>query len=307
MWKTWALDRSTLSRTAVRLRLVTSAGDFQCSRAGASAIMLWGWSWSSELGLSVSRVPGGKGGAPVPSARVSYTKKWSGPRHPSNGFVTRFGRQRASKGAKKLSFGGLEPGFFVQNLKSSDCATDSLFTMFFNENTLQNHLNIVKVCALHGILDVIAFCPLYLCFQLQLLSVWEQNRARQGLPGHHSRMKKYVQNALWKRARRPIEPLSAQIASKTAKMVPNGAKRALEMRQNHIQKGNHIVSKIMIARITIASILQTQFIDSFVEQRVRILHIQFRAWMFGQISTKTCFVAARAGKQTHFSRWGAFL
>ena len=67
-------------------------------------------------------------------------------------------------------------------------------------------------------------------------------------------MNKYVQNAVWKRARRPIEPLSAQIASKTAKMVPNGAKRALEMCQNHIQKDNHVVSKIMIARITIALI-----------------------------------------------------
>ena len=82
-------------------------------------------------------------------------------------------------------------------------------------------------------------------------------------PGDHSRMKKCVQNALWKRARRPIEPLSAQIASKTAKMVPNGAKRALKMCQNHIQKDNHIVSKIMIACSTIALILQTHFTVSF--------------------------------------------
>ena len=96
-------------------------------------------------------------------------------------------------------------------------------------------------------------------------------------PGDHSRMNKCVQNALWKKARRPIEPLSAQIASKTAKMVPNGAKRALEMCQNHVQKDNHIVSKIMIARIAIASILQTHFIDSFVEQRVQILDILFIA------------------------------
>ena len=54
-------------------------------------------------------------------------------------------------------------------------------------------------------------------------------------------MKKCGQNALRKRARRPIEPLSTQIAFKTAKMVPNGGKRALEMRQNRIQKSNHIV------------------------------------------------------------------
>ena len=53
-------------------------------------------------------------------------------------------------------------------------------------------------------------------------------------------------------------------------MVPNGAQRALEMCQNHIQKDNHVVSKIMTARIAIASILQTHFIDSFVEQRVQI-------------------------------------
>ena len=62
-------------------------------------------------------------------------------------------------------------------------------------------------------------------------------------PGSVARMKKCVQNALWKRARRPIEPLSAQIVSKTAKMVPNGAKRALKMCQNRIQKDNHMVSK----------------------------------------------------------------
>ena len=57
-------------------------------------------------------------------------------------------------------------------------------------------------------------------------------------------------------------------------MVPNGAKRAFEMCQDHVQQDNHIVSKIMIARITIASILQTHFIDSFAEQRVQILYIQ---------------------------------
>ena len=121
--------------------------------------------------------------------------------------------------------------------------------MFSNENTIQNHLNIVKVCALHCILDAIEFCLLYLCFQLQLLPIWGQNRTRQGALEDHSRMKKCAQNALWKRARRPIEPLSAQIACKTAQMVPNGAKRALKMCQNH-KKNNHIVSKIMIARIT---------------------------------------------------------
>ena len=90
-------------------------------------------------------------------------------------------------------------------------------------------------------------------------------------------MKKCIQNALRKRARRALEPLSAQIASKTAKMVSNGAKRILEMCQNHVQKDNHIVSKIMIARITIASTLQTHFVDSFVEQRVQISHIQLIA------------------------------
>ena len=87
-------------------------------------------------------------------------------------------------------------------------------------------------------------------------------------------MKQCIQNALWKRVRRPIEPLSAQIASKTGKMVPNGAKRALDMCEKHVQKDNHLVSKIMIAPIAIPSILQTQLIDSFVEHRVQLLHIQ---------------------------------
>ena len=66
-------------------------------------------------------------------------------------------------------------------------------------------------------------------------------------------------------------------------MVPNGAKRALEMCQNHAQKDNHIVSTIMIARITTASILQTHFIDSFAEQRVQFLHIRFIVKMRNQI------------------------
>ena len=65
-----------------------------------------------------------------------------------------------------------------------------------------------------------------------------------------------------------MESLSVQIASKTAKMVSNGAKRALGMCQKHVRKDNHVVSKIIIPSITIASILQTHFIDSFVEQRV---------------------------------------
>ena len=179
--------------------------------------------------------------------------------------------------------------------------------MFLNENTLQNQLNIVKNVRLTPYFGCNWFFSLYLCFQLQLLSIWEQNQDRQGVPEDHPRMKKCVQNALGKKARRPIEALSAQIASKTAKIVPNGAKKGFKMCQNHIQKDNHIVSKIMIARITIAVILQTDFTDSFVEQHVEILHIQFIASMRGQISNKTCSVAARAGKQTQFSKWGAFL
>ena len=96
--------------------------------------------------------------------------------------------------------------------------------MFSNENAIQNHLTIVKVCALHCILDAIELCLLYLCFQLQLLLIWEQNQARQGVREDHSKMNKCVQNARWNQACRPIQPLSAQIASKTAKVVPNGAK-----------------------------------------------------------------------------------
>ena len=71
-----------------------------------------------------------------------------------------------------------------------------------------------------------------------------------------------------------MESLSAQIASKTAQMVPNDAKRALETCQKHMRKDNHVVSKIIIPPITIASILQTHSTDSFVEQRVQILHIR---------------------------------
>ena len=121
----------------------------------------------------------GEGGVPPPpvlSARVSYIKKWNDPRPPLNGFVARFGRQRPSNGAKKLSLGGLEVGFFVQNLKCSDYATDSLFTMFLSENTHRNHLNIIEKCAFHRLLNGIAFFPLYLCSKLQLLSIWEQSR-----------------------------------------------------------------------------------------------------------------------------------
>ena len=66
MLKTWALDRSTLSGAAVRLRSGTSCGDFPCSRAGANAILSWSWNWSSELGPSAPKLTGGGGGVPPP-------------------------------------------------------------------------------------------------------------------------------------------------------------------------------------------------------------------------------------------------
>ena len=138
----------------------------------------------------------------------------------------------------------------------------------------------------------------------------EQNQARQGAPRGGARMKKCVQNALWKRACRPIEPLSTQIASETAKMRSNDAKRAQKSPQNGSEsytKKTTTFSKIMIARSTIALILQTHCSNSFVKQHVQVLHIQFIASMRAQNSNKTCFVAARASKQRHFSRWGAFL
>ena len=128
--------------------------------------------------------------------------------------------------------------------------------------------------------------------------------------GGGARMKKCVQNALWKKACRPIEPLSTQIASKTAKMRSNDAKRAQKSPQNGSEsytKKTTTFSKIMIARSTIALILQTHCSNSCVEQHVHVLHIQFIASMRAQNSNKTCFVAARASKQRHFSRWGAFL
>ena len=65
-----------------------------------------------------------------------------------------------------------------------------------------------------------------------------------------------------------MESLSAQIASKIAQIVPNGAKRPLETCQKHVRKDNHVVSKIIIPSITIASILQSHYTDLFVEQRV---------------------------------------
>ena len=76
--------------------------------------------------------------------------------------------------------------------------------------------------------------------------------------GGGARMKKCVQNALWKKACRPIEPLSTQIASKTAKMRSNDAKRAQKSPQNGSEsytKKTTTFSKIMIARSTIALIL----------------------------------------------------
>ena len=66
MLKTWALDRSTLSGAAVRLRSGMSCGDFPCSCAGTNAILFWSWTWSSELGQSVPKLTGGGGGPPTP-------------------------------------------------------------------------------------------------------------------------------------------------------------------------------------------------------------------------------------------------
>ena len=54
-------------------------------------------------------------------------------------------------------------------------------------------------------------------------------------PSPYSWMKKCFENALWKRACRPIEPSIAQIASKAAQMVLNGAKRVPEMCQKHVK------------------------------------------------------------------------
>ena len=122
-----------------------------------------------------------------------------------------------------------------------------------------------------------------------------------------ARMKKCVQNALWKKACRPIEPLSTQIASETAHMVSNGAKTALKNGSESYTKRQPYRFKNHDCLVTVALILQTYFTDSFVEQHVQVLHIQFIASMRAQISNKTCFVAARARTQRHFSRWGAFL
>ena len=91
---------------------------------------------------------------------------------------------------------------------------------------------------------------------------------------------------------------------------PNGVK----WYQNSPQNGSESYTKRQPYRfknhdcsVTVALILQTHFTDSFVKQHVQVLHIQFIASMRAQISNKTCFVAARARTQRHFSRWGAFL
>ena len=92
-----------------------------------------------------------------------------------------------------------------------------------------------------------------------------------------------------------MESLSVQIAFKTAKMVSNGAKRAFEMCQKHVRKDNHVVSKIIIPPITIASILQTHSTDLFVEQPVLFYTFTSYLSMCGQIHNQTCFVAAENG------------
>ena len=58
--------------------------------------------------------------------------------------------------------------------------------MFLNENTIQNHLNIVKVCALHCIWDAIAFFRYIYASSRNSSRFGEQNQARQGAPrgGH---------------------------------------------------------------------------------------------------------------------------
>ena len=96
------------------------------------------------------------------------------------------------------------------------------------------------MCALYCILDAIDFFRYIYASNCNFYRFWSKTRPTK-VPRWGTRMKKCVQNALRKRARRLIEPLSAQIAFKTAQMVPNGGKRALEMRQNRVQKSNHIV------------------------------------------------------------------
>ena len=58
--------------------------------------------------------------------------------------------------------------------------------MFLNENRLQNHLNIVKVCALDTLLDAIAFFRYIYASSRNSSRFEEQNQARQGaLRGGH--------------------------------------------------------------------------------------------------------------------------
>ena len=176
---------------------------------------------------------------------------------------------------------------------------------------MKTHFKIIwklsKYVALDCILDTIAFSALYLCFRLQLLLIWEQSQARQGAPETSSKMKKCVQNALRKRARRLIEPLNAQIASKTANMVPNGAQKAFKMCPNHIRKDSHIVFK----NHACSHHYCFGFANSFYRFMCRATRSNFihsiHSFNAQPNFKQNVFVAARAGKQTHFSRWGAFL
>ena len=67
-------------------------------------------------------------------------------------------------------------------------------------------------------------------------------------PEDHSWMKQCLQNALWKTARRPMEPLSAQIDSMATKIVAKTLRRAIKRRQ-HRTKTDHIVLQIVLAPI----------------------------------------------------------
>ena len=129
------------------------------------------------------------------------------------------------------------------------------------------HFEIVRLLfqnALHCMLGAIGFLWLHFCFRLQLFRFWKQNPARQGAPKDHSRMKNASRILYGKKP-----PDRAIERTNGLQDRPNGAQcpKKLPKCIRIIYKNKHIVSKIMIARIASALILQTQFADSSLEQR----------------------------------------
>ena len=95
-----------------------------------------------------------------------------------------------------------------------------IYYVFERKQTSKSVLYCQSLCLAHPFWMQLHFFAIFMLPVTTFIDLGSKTKPTEVPRGGGARMKKCVQNVLWKRACRPIEPLSTQIASKTAKMVP---------------------------------------------------------------------------------------